>query len=315
MQIHFLQSAIIISVLASTLRIATPLLLAAMGELVVEHAGVFNLGIEGMVLTGAYISFLVAYDTHSLILATVGAILAGGLVGALLALFVTTLKADQTVSGLAMDLLASGITLFWYRVKFGDMDVSLIPTVKTAPILEIPVLSRIPFLGEIFFSQRLLTYVAFLSVPLVAVILKKTRFGLAIRSLGENPRAVDMRGLNVDRLQWSAVVFGGMMAGLAGSFLSIGTTVRFIPEMSGGRGFLALIMLIAGSWKPGRILLVALFFAVLDAGQLQLQGMGVPGVPYELLLAIPYIAAILILLGSGARSAAPKHLGIPYKRE
>ena len=314
MQSPLLQSIIIISVLASTLRIATPLLLAAMGELVVEHSGVFNLGIEGMVLTGAYFAFLVAYDTHSLTLATIAAILAGGAVGAILAFFVTTLKADQTVSGLALNLLASGVTLFWYRVKFGDLDVSTIPTVTTTPIVEVPVLSDIPVLGDIFFSQRLLTYIAFLLVPLVAVMLYRTRIGLAIRSLGENPRAVDMRGLNVVRLQWSALIFGGMMAGLGGSFLSIGTTVRFIPEMSAGRGFLALVLLIAGSWKPGRILLVALLFAALDAGQLQLQGIGVQNVPYELLLALPYLFAILILLGSSSRSAAPKSLGVPYRR-
>src|SRR4030066_1724755 len=150
-------------------------------------------------------------------------------------------------------------------------------------------------------------------VPVIAFILYRTHTGLAIRSLGENPRAVDMKGINVTRLQYLAVIFGGVMSGLAGSFITIGATVRFLPEISAGRGWLALVIVIAANWRAGRILLATLLFAFLDAFQLQLQGIGIQ-FPFQILLAAPYILAVVVLMSSRARSQAPKHLGMPYMR-
>jgi ABC-type uncharacterized transport system permease subunit len=309
-----LQTAIVINILTSTVRISTPLLLGAMGELVTERAGVMNLGIEGTMLMSCYVAFLVDFQSHSMILAILSAMLTGASMSLIMAFMASTMKVDQTVTGLALNLLASGISLFWYRVAFKGISTESIPTIQPMGITEIPLLSKIPYIGKILFSQGLLTYLAFIMVPVIAFFLYRTQIGLSIRSLGENPRAVDMKGINVTRLQYLSVLFGGIMSGLAGAFITIGTTVRFLPEITAGRGWLALVIVIAGNWKAGRILLATLLFAFLDAFQLQLQGIGIQ-FPFQILLAAPYVLAILVLMGSRARSLAPRHLGIPYERE
>jgi simple sugar transport system permease protein len=309
-----LQATIIVNILASTIRISTPLLLGAMGELVTERSGVMNLGIEGTMLMSSYVAFLVAFETNSIPLAILAAMLTGALMSLIMAFMASTMKVDQTVTGLSLNLLASGISLFWYRMAFKGTSTESIPTIQTMGTIKIPILGDIPYLGEIFFNQGLMTYLAFLSVPVIAFFLYRTYTGLAIRSLGENPRAVDMKGINVTRLQYLSVIFGGVMSGLAGSFITIGTTVRFLPEISAGRGWLALVIVIAGNWRAGRILLATLLFAFLDAFQLQLQGIGIQ-IPFQILLAAPYVLAVLVLMGSRARSLAPRHLGEPYLRE
>jgi len=309
-----LQATIIINVLASTIRIATPLLLGAMGELVTERSGVMNLGIEGTMLISSFIAFLVAFETNSIILAVCAAMLTGAFMSLIMAFMASTMKVDQTVTGLSLNLLASGISLFWYRVAFKGTSTESIPTIQTMGTIKIPVLGDIPYLGQIFFNQGILTYLAFIMVPVIAFFLYRTYTGLAIRSLGENPRAVDMKGINVTRLQYLSVMFGGVMSGLAGSFITIGTTVRFLPEISAGRGWLALVIVIAGNWRAGRILLAALLFAFMDAFQLQLQGIGIQ-IPYQILLAAPYVLAIVVLMANRARSLAPRNLGVPYIRE
>jgi ABC-type uncharacterized transport system permease subunit len=309
-----LQATIIINILASTIRISTPLLLGALGELVTERSGVMNLGIEGTMLMSAYVAFLVDFQTNSIILAILAAMLTGALMSLIMAFMASTMKVDQTVTGLSLNLLASGISLFWYRVAFKGTNTESIPTIQTMGTVKLPLLGDIPYLGKILFNQGLLTYLAFLMVPVIAFFLYRTYTGLAVRSLGENPRAVDMKGINVTRLQYLSVIFGGVMSGLAGSFITIGTTVRFLPEISAGRGWLALVIVIAGNWRAGRILLATLLFAFLDAFQLQLQGIGIQ-FPFQILLAAPYVLAILVLMGSRARSLAPRHLGMPYTRE
>ena len=312
----FLQAAIIINILAATIRISTPLLLAALGELVTEKAGILNLGVEGTMLMGAFISFLVANQTESQWLGLLAAIITGGIISLIMAFMSSTLKVDQVVTGLSINLLGSGVSLFWYRSAFPDFSLSEadLPTIAVMELVKIPFLSEIPYLGPILFSQRLLTYIALLAVPAVWFFLYHTKYGLQIRGLGENPRAVDMKGLNVTRLQYLAAVFGGMMAALGGSFLTLGSTIRFFPEITAGRGWLAIVIVIAGNWQPTRILIATLLFAFLDAFQLQVQGFGVQ-IPYQILLAMPYILAILVMMGGRLRSVAPRHLGIPYQRE
>jgi simple sugar transport system permease protein len=226
----------------------------------------------------------------------------------------TTLKLDQTVIGMTLNLFASGLTVFWYTIAFKVGGAQSYPSIATAEVVKIPFLSKIPFIGEVFFSQKLLTYFAFLLVPAIWYLLYRTWLGLEIRSLGEYPRAVDMRGLHVNRLQYFSVLFGGMLVGLAGSFLTLGSSDLFIPNMSAGRGWLAIVIIIAGNWQPYRILLVTLIFAFLDALQLQIQGVGVQ-FPYQFLLALPYIFAILVMMSSRARSNAPGWLSTPYNRE
>jgi ABC-type uncharacterized transport system permease subunit len=304
-----LTAAIIINLLATMIRLATPLLIAAMGELVSERSGVMNMGVEGMMLMGAFIGYFVSVSVDSLWTGLLAAVLAGGIMGLLLAFMSITLKVDQTVTGLALNLFSSGLTLFIYRAFFNAISVN-----ELFPLVPIPYLSKIPYLGEILFNQKILTYFAFLCIPVIAFILNRTKIGLAIRSTGENPRAVDTRGLSVDAIRYLAVIFGGMMAGLAGSFFTNGITSRYLPEVIGGRGWLAIIIVIAGNWQPARMLIASLIFAFLGAVQFTLQGVG-SDIPFQLILAMPYFIALIALMTSRVRSRMPRSLGVPYVKD
>jgi general nucleoside transport system permease protein len=308
------QTAMLISLFSMTIRVATPVLLAALGELIAERSGVMNLGVEGTMLSGAFIGFVLLDKTASFPLAIVGAILAGGLMGALMAFMAVSMKLNQTVVGLGLNLLASGLTFYLYRISYAVEGTMEIPRIEIFQTIAIPLLSDIPFLGPILFNQNILTYFAFLMVPVTWFVLYRTRIGLLIRGLGEHPRAVDVKGISVDKYRYLSVVFGGMMAGLGGAFLTIGSSGIFVQEISAGRGWLAIVIVIAGNWRPGRIMFASLIFALLDAFQLQVQAIGIQ-IPYQILLAMPYIFAILLLMGTRARSVPPESLGEPYSRE
>jgi general nucleoside transport system permease protein len=310
---EFFQTAVIISILAGAIRIATPLLFAALGELVTERSGVLNLGVDGMLQMGALVGFLVGYQSGNLWLGVLAGSLFGMMLGLFMAWMVATLKLDQTVSGLALNLLSGGITFYWYRVYFSNV-VSQMPNLRIFAVGRIPVLSEIPYVGEIFFSQHWLTYVAFLCVPVVWYFLYKTRVGLQVRSTGESPRAVDMKGLSVTKHQFGALAFGGFMAGIGGAFLTLASSGMFLPEIQGGRGWIAIALVIFGNWMPGRIVVGALFFGFIEALQLALQAADIP-FPYQLLTAMPYILTIVALTVFAGRSREPLHLGVPYKRE
>jgi general nucleoside transport system permease protein len=301
----------IVNVLASTVRLATPLLLAATGELVSERAGVQNLGLEGTMLMGAITGYWTANVTGSVPMAIAAAMLVGALMALILVFVSVTLKANQSVAGLTLNILASGISLFWYRMSFEAANPPVTQLVGAFPI---PFLSSLPFLGEILFSHTTLTYFAFAMVPVVSIFLYQTRFGLRLRAIGENPRAGDLGGLNVTRYQYFAAVFSGMMGGLGGAFLTLALTSRFLPNMSAGRGWLAIVIIVAGNWKPRRILAATLVFAFLDALQYQIQGVGV-NIPFQYLLMLPYVVAILVMMASRTRSQAPKAMGVAYLRE
>jgi len=272
---EFFQTAIIVGLLTSTIRIATPFLFAAMGALVTERSGILNLGVEGMLQMGALVGFLITFQTGSHWLGVLSACIAGIMMGLLMGFMVTTLKLNQTVSGLALNLLSSGVTFYWYRIVFAGVGTSNLPNLKIFKVGRIPLLSEIPYIGEIFFSQHWLTYIAILSVPLVWYFLYKTRLGLQLRSTGENPRAVDMKGLSVSRHQFGALAFGGMMAGLGGAFLTLASSGMFIPEIQAGRGWIAIALVVFGNWIPWRILVAALFFGLIEA--LQLAPAAAPG--------------------------------------
>ncbi|MGE0008045.1 MAG: ABC transporter permease [Parvibaculaceae bacterium] len=306
-----LEASIIVSVLAATVRIATPILLAAVGEMIAERSGVYNMGIEGTMLMGAFTAYIGAYYTGSLWLGVLVAMVTGGLMSLVFAFLVISLKIEQIVTGLALNLLGSGLSIFWLRAAFaGAGQTPTIPFFGNAPV---PLLSGIPFLGPILFDQKMLTYVAFLAVPAAWYLLFRTRYGLELRCAGENPKALDIKGIDASARQYAAVVFGGLMAGLGGAFLTVGSAARFVPEMTNGRGWLAIVIVIAGMWRPVPVLLATLVFSFLDALQLQIQGIGV-AIPYQLLLAMPYICAILALAVRRSQSGAPAMLGIPYRR-
>ncbi len=223
-----------------------------------------------------------------------------------------TLKVEQIVTGLAINLLGSGLSIFWLRSVFAGESAT--PTIAYFATVPIPFLSKIPWLGPVLFEQKVLTYFALLAVPLTGWFLFRTRLGLELRCIGENAKALDTKGISVAARQYGAVIFGGLMAGLGGAFLSVGSAARFVPDMTNGRGWLAIVIVIAGMWRPVPILLATLAFSFLDALQLQIQGIGI-SIPYQLLLAMPYVVAILALALGRGRSRAPAMLGLPYRRE
>jgi ABC-type uncharacterized transport system permease subunit len=307
-----LQTTVIVSLLAATVRIATPLLLAAIGELVAERSGVYNMGLEGTMLMGALTAYLAADASGSLWTGVLAALVTGALMSLLFAFLVITLQVEQIVTGLAMNLLGSGLSVYWLRAAFkGQSQIPATPIFDNVPI---PVLSSLPVIGPVLFDQKALTYLALLSVPAVWYFLYRTRPGLDLRCAGENPKALDIKGLSIARRQYAAVVFGGAMAGLAGAFLTVASASRFAPEMTNGRGWLAIVIVIAGMWRPVPILLATLAFSFLDALQLQIQGIGI-SVPYQLMLALPYVVAILALAIRRSHAGAPAMLGVSYRRE
>lgn len=310
----FTTAAFIVSLLSGMVRVATPILFAALGELVTERSGVLNLGVEGTMLMGAFVGFLAAFRTGSLWLGVLAALIAGGMMGLIMAFMASTLKVDQIVTGLALNLFAAGVSFYWYRVAFQGSEIRNIPTVISFRALKIPLLSEIPVLGEILFSQSALTYLALAMTVAVWFFLYRTKHGLQIRGVGENPRAIDMKGVSVSRLRYLAVIFGGLMAGVGGAYLSLVSVGLFVPGMTAGRGWLALVVVIAGNWKPFRILLAAMIFGLLDSFQLLVQGTG-GDLPHQIFLALPYVAAIVLLIGGRIRSRAPLALGTPYRRD
>ena len=310
----FLQSGLIISILATAVRMGTILLLAALGELIVERSGVLNLSVEGMMLSGAFGGFIGAYYTNSLWLGVLSAILAGLLVSALFGLLAIILQIDQTVSGLTVNIFAAGLTFYLYRALFPNVGATNIPALKPFSEFQIPFLSDIPIIGKILFSQYALSYLAFFLMLLVAFYLYHTKSGLILRTLGENPRVVDMKGINVMRYRFLAVLFGGMMAGLAGSFITLASVGIFVADITSGRGWLAIAIVIFGDWKPVKILWASLFFGFIDALQMQLQALGIQ-LPFQLFLAMPYILTTVAVFLARKRSGAPFALGVHYVRE
>jgi general nucleoside transport system permease protein len=309
------QTVFMVSLLSGMIRIATPILFAALGELVVERSGILNLGVEGAMLAGAFVGFVTGFLTGSLWLGVLMGIMAGGVLNLLMAFMAVTLKVDQTVAGLTINLFSAGLTFYLFRIIFKSTGSQNLPSLHTFDVARIPLLSSIPFIGEVLFSQYMLSYLAFLVLlPGLVFYLYKTKYGLNLRCLGENPEAMDMKGVSVSRYQYLALIFGGMMAGAGGAFLTLASAGLFVPEIVGGRGWIAIAIVIFGDWKPFRIMLGALFFGLLDTFQLQIQGIGVK-FPYQILLTLPYILTIVAVSIGRKRSGSPIHLGIPYKRK
>ena len=311
---NFFEYTIIVSLFVGMLRTAMPIVYAAMGELVAERAGILNLGLEGMILLGAFVGFMVAYFSGSLWLGVAAAVLAGALLGAFIAFVVATLRVDQIMAGLAINLLIGGLTSFGFRLAFRTMGGENPAVISTFGVFKIPLLSQIPFFGEVLFSQHALTYIGLLLVPVISVFLYRTRYGLELRAVGDNPRAVDMKGVSVTLRQYLALMFAGALAAIGGDFLCLASTGIFVPLISNGRGWLAIALVIFGNWRPRWILFGALFFGLIDSVQLSLQTLGV-SLPYQLLLASPYLLTIMALVVYRSRSHRPLWLGVPYYRE
>ena len=291
--------------LEAAVRTATPLALAALGEVLVERSGVINIGLEGAIIAGAF-GALVGAGTGSVSLGLAASIAAGASIGAAAGGFIAWLRADQIVTGTAFSLLGLGVTGTLYRTMYGATGAGLsIPTIGTSPI---PLLSAIPVIGPAFFAQPLTTYLVYLLCPVLWWLLFRTHAGLAIRACGENPAAAIAAGVGVRRLQFASLVAGGACGGLAGGTLVLAQSGTFIEGMSAGRGFIAIAIVVLGRWHPIGALLAALLFGAAMALQYLLQAMGWT-IPYQLVLATPYVLTLLALAGFAGRAAAPAALG------
>jgi ABC-type uncharacterized transport system permease subunit len=298
------------ALLEAAVRLALPLLLAALGELIVEKAGVINIGTEGMMLCGAFGGFAVAVATGSAVVGVAGSIAVGAAVGALFAFFVVVRRADQIVVGTAINLLALGATGLLARAFYHGA----IPTGPTLSALPVPVLATIPVLGPVLFRQSALVYGALAVAVLLALGLRRTRAGLRLRAVGESARAADAEGVPVRRTRVLAVIAGGVLAGVAGASLSLAQSNTFTEGMTAGRGFIALTIVIFGRWQPAGVVAAALFFGAATAVQHRLQARGTD-LPYQLTLMLPYLLTLLVLAFAAGRSRAPADLGRPYARE
>ena len=289
-----------------------PYVLAAQGTMLSGRTGIFNVAQEGIMLVGASVGFLAAWRFDSLAVGMLAALLVGGLFGLVLAYFTATLKLDQFVVGLALFFTGLGLSTLFYKIAIGvTLTPPLIPTLRNRPI---PGLSRIPVLGEVLFNQNVLVYVGILLSIALYFYLYKTSWGLALRSVGENPKAADSLGINVRRYQYWTTILGSALMGLAGAYLPMVYTGTFTAGIVQGRGWLAIALTFFGGWRPDFILYGALFFAGLDVLSLRAQIAG-GFIPYQFLLTIPYVVTILVMIFAFKWAKVPAFLGQNYDRE
>jgi ABC-type uncharacterized transport system permease subunit len=295
------------AVLASSLRQATPLVLGAMCGLMGERAAVINIGIEGQMLMSAFIGFLVNVYTGDLLLAVLAGVVTGAILGALLAFMSVTLKIDQIIGGTVINILALGLTGYFYTAGL---------TTK-GKLLPIPLgpLAKIPLIGPVLFNNPPITYATIILVFVVHYVLFHTRWGLRTRAVGEHPRAADTVGINVLMMRYANVILGGAIAGLAGAFLTLEAVGSFERGMTNGRGFVALAVMIFGKWTPFGAWGAALLFGFASAMQTQLQFGGEINIPHQFIGMLPYLLTIVVLAGFGGRARPPAADGVPYEKE
>lgn len=296
--------------LATGLLRAVPLVVAAVGEAIGERAGLLNLGIEGTMLSGCFFGFWAAYETGSLAIGLLASTGVGLLLGLLFALLTVGLRLDSVLVGLAITVSGTGFTGFLFRDVFGGQNVSA----GVDPIrIQVPLLHRIPIIGEAFFDQQLAFYLLWLTVPLAAWLLDATRFGIHVRAVGEAPAAVDASGISVLGVRLRAALIAGAAAGLAGGFLCVADVKIFTTGMTVGSGFIALALAMVGGWRPWRIALGAVLFGMLRALGDGLPILGIELQP-ELAGMVPYIGVMAALVLLAARTRLPAALGVPYER-
>jgi simple sugar transport system permease protein len=304
------ETALITATLAATLRGATPILLAALGESYAERSGLLNLGIEGMMVAGAFSSFLVALKLNSPFWGFLAAAGVGLTLGLIFGFLTISLRVNQVVVGLGFTILASSMTSFLHRVIFGNQFPILSGAGGSS---EIPFLSGIPLIGQALFNQHWLVYITLAMVPLMYVLMYKTRFGLRVRAVGETPHAADVSGVSVYHIRYYAILFGGLMAGLGGAFLALGDLAFFVPDMIMGRGFIAIAVAMLGKWNPLKVCLGGLLFGFALALTSSLQVAGIKISP-DFILMIPYLVVIITLVIFARSTNLPSALGRPYER-
>jgi ABC-type uncharacterized transport system permease subunit len=314
-------------ILDSTIRLSIPLLCAAMAGLWSERSGVVDIGLEGKMLVAAFASAVVAFATGSAWAGLGAGILASVALSLVHGFAAITWRGNQIVSGVAINMLAAGVTVVlgnaWYQqggrtppleggARFGDLTLPLAAAMRE----HVPILGLI--YDEVISGHAAPVYLALLCVPLTAFVLKRTRFGLRLRAVGENPAAVDTAGISVAGLRYGAVVICGVLCGLGGTYLAVSQSAAFLPHMTAGKGFIALAAVIFANWRPWPALGACLLFGLLDAIAIRLQGVVLPGigqVPVQMIQALPYLLTVILLAGFIGRATPPKASGLPYVKE
>ena len=303
-----LKLPVVIGILISAIRLATPYLYAAVGEAFAQTSGVVNLGVDGIMLVGAYAAFFVALNTGNLWLGVLAAMAVGLLMGLLMSFISVTLKAEQGISGIGLYMFGLGLSSLLFKVTVGT-----VKTVVGFQSVKIPLLGDIPIAGEIFFQHSLPVYGAFLLVPLAWWFLEKTTWGLKIKAVGQNPAAADSLGVSVDRVRYFSVCLGGVLAGLAGASLSIALVNLFQENLTAGQGFIAVALVYFGGWKPLGIMGGALLFSTVNAFQLWMQVLGA-NIPSDVAVMLPYLLTIAALAITVSRVRQPAALNKPFER-
>lgn len=317
-------SAVLVGILTSGIRLATPYLFASIGEMFGQRSGVLNLGVEGMMLMGAFAAFYVTLTYGNPWLGLLAAVIVGGVMGLAMAFISVTLQAEQGISGIGMYLFGLGMSDLLFQKMLGTVE-----TVRGfRPISDflnatfpdfLPALAGIPVIGAItaiLAQQNIMVYLAYALVPVAWFIMYRTTLGLKIRAAGENPAAADALGVNVARTRYVTVTFGGIMAGIAGASLSIALLNVFQQNLTSGLGFIAVALVYFGGWRPYGVLFGALLFSMVNALQLWIQALNIPipGNASELLIMMPYVLTIVVLIFSAGRVRKPTALGVPYER-
>ena len=300
---------VLLGILTSGIRLATPYLYAGIGETFGQRSGVLNLGVEGQMLVGAFAAFYTVRQTGNLWLGLLVAIVVGALMGLAMAFVSITLRAKQGISGIGFFLFGLGLSDLLFQTMLGTVE-----TVSGFRPVAIPLLSKIPVFGPVFFNQNLLVYGAYLLVPIAAFVMNKTTFGLKIRAVGETPEAADSLGVNVSRMRYITVTMGGAFSGLAGASLSIALLNVFQQNLTSGLGFIAVALVYFGGWRPWGVLAGALLFSMVNALQLWVQVLGLP-IPSEFAVMMPYVLTIVALVVAVQRVRPPTALTKPFVRE
>ncbi len=298
---------------AAAIRIASPLIFATLGELICERAGVLNLGIEGIMVAGAFAGWMAVYSGTGLWTGVCVAMVVGMLFGLLHSTLTVPFGLSQHVVGLGVTLLATSSTYYAYRLALPE--VTSPPKIEAFQPFEIPILSDIPLLGPALFSQTPLTYLAFVLVGVVSMVLYRTPLGLAVRAAGENPAAVAAQGLSVTAIRMGAVMVGSGLMAVGGAFLTMSAFDSFFFEMVNGRGWICIALVVFGSWRPGKALLGAVLFAAFDALQIRVQQTSLGTlIPYQIFLMMPYILSIFALILMSRRAEVPAALMVPFNK-
>jgi simple sugar transport system permease protein len=300
--------SVLVGILQSGVRLATPYLFAALGETFAQRSGVLNLGVDGIMLMGAFAAFYVVFEGGDPWLGVLAALGVGALMGLLMAVISVTMQAEQGISGIGLYLFGLGLSSLLFKTLIGSVE-----PVSGFSRYSVPVLGDLPYVGEIFFNHNVLVYLAYLMVPISWFLLNKTTLGLKIRAVGHNPEAADSLGVSVIGVRYFTLLFGGALAGIAGASLSIGLLNVFQENMTNGLGFIAVALVYFGSWRPVGVLGGALLFSLVSALQLWVQVKGIP-IPSDLAVMLPYVLTIIVLTLTVRQIRQPAALTKPYER-